>query len=447
MVSNFIYRPIPVKGESLSGYLMRTATNNYLDMFDVIRKFTSNRLKEIQKYHQIESNPEGKLSADLLEQYTGLKLNELYDMTFLPLYHKFIKEKRTNIECRKSILNIHVEVQHRRFCPHCLQQYDIDNQRGVFQLIWQIKDIELCDIHHTPLMSTCPNCGIKQPYITNSLGNYTCFKCGAKLYVENKIYSYNSVLKGEQDRLYSDWVYLLDNETKDMEILPDLKYEVQMAITLLYVLQRKDFGNFEAIRIPLMKKEEKAKALSFIKKRDANLYVTPYRLIKILDRADVTLEDFFTSKVPKDYIELLAKHLDVKVEKLAYFEKKKIYKKHKSHKIDSQMIKASVRKYIFERPNSNKMLTNNEIYSSISISRSSVSSEVTSYISDTVKKYNKQQKEIIYQDIEDLALMLTKAGKSFTYQDLADRVGVDVMFIKRNKDITRKIKSIRQTSC
>lgn len=439
-------RPISVKGESLSGYIMRTATENRTDIFGLIRELkTTHWLNEMTKYHQIDSNPYEKMDTNFIMQLTELKPDELSAMTYLPLYEKFIDESEYNINYFKSLLRNCVDLQHRRFCPDCLQQYSKQGKRGVYQLIWQVNDIKRCHIHHRPLTSICPNCGAIQPYITNWLGDYRCLECGGELFDVDNSSKDNVIFTSEDSWLYELWKYLLDSETKGMKKLPGSRFEVQMAITLLYFLNKNN-NKGNAVIAPSMNKNERRKALLFIQNRDTNIFVTPYRLSTLLGKAHASVDDFFNTIVPEDFIELIMKRLDLSPNKLAKLEDKKTWEKPVQHKKDMGDVKRLARNYIQQRPRWNKSLTNKEVYSNISVSDSSVTTEVNIYISDLVKVYNKQQKEEVYQKIEKTAIELLKYGCKCTYKNIAEKVGVHIDFIKRNKEIIKRINNIRESN-
>lgn len=437
----FACRPIPVMGESLSGYLIRTAAHNCSDIFSLIREIkAAPKLNETVLYHQIDSNPK-KLDLNLVMNLTKLEPAQLFAMTYQPLFQKFIETDELDIAF-KSILRNQTEVQYRRFCPACLQQYCSEGKRGVFKIIWQVKDIELCHIHQTPLTSICPKCGAKQRYITNELGDYICFECGEELFINNELNIGKSALNDCDNQVFQLWDYLFDSGTKGLIKTPGLKYEVQMAITLLYLLHKKD-DKGRADLAPLMSKLERRKALLFIQNRDTNLFVTPYRLSTLLTRAGASANDFFDTIVPEDFIELITKRLDMGNIELERLEEKNNRKQTVRHKWEPEHVKTLVLEYLRQRPNSKVPVTNKEVYFNISVSNSSVSSEIGKEVTKMVKEYNKQQKEAIYKEIEQAAIALFSEGRIFTYKMLADKVGVHIMFIKRDKEIIRRINNLK----
>jgi len=434
-------RLIPVKGESFSGYLMRMATENTIDIFELLRAIkTTHQLNEMRQYHQIDSNPYEKLDIGLIMQLTDLEPEELSAMTYIPLYRKFVDESETLISLLKSILKNCVERQYRRFCPFCLKDYCGQDRKGVFMLHWQVKDIECCHIHNVPLTSTCPRCGAMQPYITNSLGSYICFKCSAELFDVSRAEMDNIVYTDKDNRLFQLWDYLLDIGTRRLGKVPGLKYEVQMAITLIYLLEKKKRGRVIA---PVMNKDERRSALLFVQNRDLNLFVTAYRLSTLLVRADLTAEDFFNCTVPEDFIELIAKRLKIDRVKLARLEAIKPYKRRIRHRREPEQVKKIALDYLRHRSKDKGPVTNKEVYSNIGVNRECLHYEVTQFIADAIKEYNRQLKESIYKEIEKNAIELLNSGEKVTYKILAERVGVHVMFIKRNKEIIRRINKIK----
>jgi len=419
---------------------MRTAASNCIDIFNLIREIRSvSRLNEMVLFHQIDGCPNEKLKIELLLFLTKLTPLQLYAMTYVPLYQKFVDTSEEKNFA--NLLSRRLEVQYRRFCPACLGEYSNQGVRGVFELYWQISDITHCHIHNIPLTNKCPKCGINQSYISATLGDYVCFKCGEELTGE-KDFETEIISNACNNKRFEIWNYLLNSETKGLTRVPGLKYEVQMAITLLYLLDKKNKKGRADIA-PVMNKDERRKALLFIKNRDTDLFVTPYRLSTLLVRVGASAEEFFNIVVPNDFIEFIAKRLNIDNEKLAQLEAKKLKKQTIQHRREPDHVKKVVLDFLRQRPKDKGSVTNKEVYSNIAVSINSVPYEVKQFVSEAVKEYNRQLKEAIYREIEKNAMELLSSGKQLTYRLLANRVGVHVMFIKRDKEIIRRINKIK----
>jgi len=212
-------------------------------LINEIRK-TSNSLKEANKMYFIDSLSYRYADIEAISILTGLNLDTISTMTMAPIYNKFTYDSRVVEAPNYYLFNNLLEKKHRRFCQHCLRE------NGVYNLKWQIKNIEICDIHRTNLTSTCPTCGAIQPYITNYLGELRCHVCMSLLYeTEIDTPEYGDKHLNNQLYLHRQWDYLLDNKTKGLTPNPSMNYEIQMVCTLLYLLhdENKDVLSFRDI--------------------------------------------------------------------------------------------------------------------------------------------------------------------------------------------------------
>ena len=229
-------RLVPRKGESLSGYLMRVAKANRIEKIclllnDICR---SSGLKENCIYHSLDTLTSRHVNVDAISKATGLSCEEIFQMTINPVYWKFMCNDGYLENPGLLLLKQAIETMHRRFCPICL------SQNGTYKLVWQIKDIELCNIHHIPLTSACPECGELQPYITDQLGALKCHRCNADLFKTCKQPEpFELEYIRHQQYLYRQWAYLLGSKNSGLNPNPIMCYEKQMACTLLFLMFEK----------------------------------------------------------------------------------------------------------------------------------------------------------------------------------------------------------------
>jgi len=68
----------------------------------------------------------------------------------------------------------------RRWCPLCIDEQKV---KGAIRhhLVWMVKAVDICPIHHTHLHSNCQICGNKQPNVHDAIARGNCTHCGASL--------------------------------------------------------------------------------------------------------------------------------------------------------------------------------------------------------------------------------------------------------------------------
>ncbi len=48
--------------------------------------------------------------------------------------------------------------EHKAWCPHCYQDASSANRIVADHLSWNLRDVNLCSVHHSPLVELCPHC-------------------------------------------------------------------------------------------------------------------------------------------------------------------------------------------------------------------------------------------------------------------------------------------------
>jgi len=67
------------------------------------------------------------------------------------------------------------------WCPFCLEEWRIANKPIYMPLAWTLKVSNICNIHNTRLVSRCPICNSKIPFLHRKICNGYCPRCRAWL--------------------------------------------------------------------------------------------------------------------------------------------------------------------------------------------------------------------------------------------------------------------------
>jgi hypothetical protein len=301
----------PVNEETLTTYLLRTAEANYYEMREFFALLGAN--PRVHFNHRIDIKPKDNLDIIRVVGYTGQSYDALMSMTFYPLENKFVRSSiRTSFELLRELYDVN-----RRFCPSCLMEFNENKQCGIYKRIWQITDISICDKHYTPLVSQCKFCGTKQPYIADSLVEYLCSNCGKELYYESEP---SALISSEQFNRISQWQTLISSEIAGLTDRPEIVYEVLIAITLLFLLQKSPKTEINDIPQEIIPKQELYRAFEFIK-FGSDYLLTPFMLLKYLNLIGLSVENFFNTKVPDWFIDKLLDYLKIDYGQLCYSER------------------------------------------------------------------------------------------------------------------------------
>ncbi len=68
-----------------------------------------------------------------------------------------------------------------RWCPECFRDMLRLGQMPYFKLIWHMKNVKVCHIHRTPLITKCEFCGCKQTSYKKKFHPGSCLQCGRDL--------------------------------------------------------------------------------------------------------------------------------------------------------------------------------------------------------------------------------------------------------------------------
>ena len=227
----FTIRPLPKRGESLTGYLLRVVHKNFVDLNSLLTSIHNGSRRRTD--HQIDILPGRVIDLDTLSGIVGVPLSQLRDLTFHSVVEKYVDQIDTSQEYPTVMRDV-TDKAYRRFCPVCLEE------DSVLKLIWQVKEVEICDKHHVRLTSKCPICGTEQPFLSKNIAVLCCVSCGSKLGAHDVRKVENTDLIAAQLRIYSDWRYLMDSSISSL--IPEIKNytkEESLAIVVTYLLQGK----------------------------------------------------------------------------------------------------------------------------------------------------------------------------------------------------------------
>lgn len=298
---NLTIRQTPKEGESLSSYLVRTARANSVSYLD-IRRYA--RPEETNKKYvsstscfmnQVDWQPQS-FNVQKMGNVLGLDIVTIECMTFTPVMEKYSSNwkqdtKRVSLSLCKEIVR-----DRRKLCPECVSEL------GYFKLIWQVREISLCEKHLTPLISKCKHCRKKINYVFEEMGDLECPHCKMPLKNEcdeNEEIDYNNELEK-----YKIWKFLLSTT---LEIAPykDFNFEQSLACSLLYHSQIKDrWKGFKAISFL---GRDTAKGLATLirnpksttaKKTKINLQ----QILKLTRKSGIGLEKLYEFKIPDQYV-------------------------------------------------------------------------------------------------------------------------------------------------
>ncbi|MEX0050252.1 TniQ family protein [Clostridium butyricum] len=231
-----------VEGESFSGYIIRSARAMDVDCKEFLKYIISNYNIHYKFKNNIINIPYPKIASSIdVFPFKILKENGICSM-----FNKSKKEIENatfknifdvldvNVAVGKEYLRMELIKNVRKFCPLCLKY------NGIYKLEWQIKEIEICDIHKIKLADQCGVCNSKQKYFSTSLQNYRCEVCNSLLWEKINKDELDVSKLNEQILIYKNWKFLLNTRSKLVKVIPNYSFSQSLAITMLYVAQNQE---------------------------------------------------------------------------------------------------------------------------------------------------------------------------------------------------------------
>lgn len=227
-----------------------------------------------------------------LSNLLNVKVEALRTMTFDSLYLKF----GDNFSDNRAISR-QVETKKRRFCISC-----INKKPGVYKLLWQVKEIEICDVHLTMLQSQCENCKKLQPYISCTLGQMNCFNCEAPFYRQAEEEITNSDFIANQLKKYQDWEYLMTPELPLVNDIDGFGVKQSLVINFLYLCKRykEKFGRINKDDI-FRYENERIHSLRAHKEDTLNTF-SLHRLFILTRKLGISIKEFSKLEIPNQFI-------------------------------------------------------------------------------------------------------------------------------------------------
>ena len=292
MTESFRIRPKQHQYESLTGYLMRISVENGFKIYKVfdaigVRYDTRNA---------IDIFPVNIVNIYNLKTLLKMDIDTLLKMSLWPIFAKFISNKSIQ-DNFQSAYSKDFLTRNRRFCVSCLNDF------GSYKLLWQVKELKICDIHHTELQSACKNCGMVQPYISNNLSIFKCTYCNSSLLnqFENKIE--NKKVIEEQVQKYNDWYFLFNSEKNLYSEINTLSLEKSIAALVLYIAQ----GKAEVFNYSNLLFYDHNTVLDYLRlingKKGRN--VTIGKLLHLLRHVGMSISDVNKIEIPNKFIQSL----------------------------------------------------------------------------------------------------------------------------------------------
>ncbi|MFW2503482.1 TniQ family protein [Clostridium diolis] len=307
-----------VEGESLSGYIIRSARAMDIDCNVLLKYIISNynihyKIKDNKiniAYSKIASSidvfPFGILKEDGVCAMFNKSKEEIESATFSNILDVLNVNYDAGIDPYKMYLNRELIKDVRRFCPLCLK----DN--GVYKLIWQIKEIEICYIHKIKLVSHCGVCNFEQKYFSSRLGKYSCSNCNSLLW-ENVDRNQPDIGKLSQQKInYKNWNFLLRYKNRLINLIPNYNFEQSLAITMLYIAQNQE-NIFYINNINKFHKKTISNIVRFVNDIERGMKISLNGIKRITSYNNILLSNLPNIKVPISYIQSLIKEKKRKV--------------------------------------------------------------------------------------------------------------------------------------
>ncbi len=298
MAGRYTIRPQIEDGESLTSYIFRLAKKNACDYNRVVSPLNNTKDHVRDRCFRLEIIKEDKLNFFELCRRVNKSVEDIHSMTFWPVVQNWLTPGYYSREQLLQMLSSLIQTIVRFYCPQCLAE------KKYYKLMWQVKEIEICDEHLCRLQSRCPECQKEQPYLADSLMTAQCKYCGSFLT------TINATREGEQlpdyitdqKRRYSNWRYMMGKNNRMVGDIQGVPAKKQIAIALMYCAQMpEDTYNFETLKHTL-RDDYIHRLKRFINDQDSPQYVTLQKLLQILNSLKMSVQCFSQVKVPRSFI-------------------------------------------------------------------------------------------------------------------------------------------------
>jgi hypothetical protein len=305
VTERFTIRPVLGAEECLTSYLLRISSQNFVDLTTIWRACKNDTFNKVgmERIYYFDTYPVDLVIIDTLAFMLNLSQEKLLHNTFQPIIKRFFGADKA----AKQLLSFEIETKHRRFCSICLKE------TGQFNMLWQVKEISMCDKHFTLLTDTCSNCSCKLKYLHSNFMEYKCSNCNESLFNQKNYYVGDQSTIKTEIRYYQDWRSLL-NQSEQHQIMDKngaLNYK-RLVLVLLYLSNYKPNQSWGNDNKCIINRSQVEKFLSMVRGRK-NAKITLSSLLIIIRKLDMTLSELFTTQVPLSYIRSILKNNNKKV--------------------------------------------------------------------------------------------------------------------------------------
>ena len=297
----FTIRPKLHEGESLLNYLIRVANKNGIvnisELWQSVKEGNSYKVDRNFVY-KFDLYPSDIASLNKLGRLLNKSENELKQHSFEPIVSLFYPGP-----AGKMIFGKDIELKHRRFCRKCLEE------NGVYKLLWQVKEIEMCEKHLIRITSQCRNCRCHQPYRNRKhLDQIQCDDCGIILYDKKDKPLLDIDFIQKQLRIHRDWKFIFG----DLIVKATHYYQNpqrihnKIAILLLF-LTTPQKGTINYKKHPFFKPSQARKLLNLTRNEIEDERLNLSLILNTLRKLNIELKDVFFQKIPFSFYKFLKK--------------------------------------------------------------------------------------------------------------------------------------------
>lgn len=285
-----LIRPAIEPGECLSSYLQRVSNTNFITFHYLWRHVleANTHYPQSSISRLVDVTPSSTIDLSLLSSLLLTSRDTLENLTFMHVFRKFGVD--ANDINHSRILSNLIDTN-RKFCPDCI------SENPYFKLIWQVTEINYCEIHGLELNTKCSSCNSFIPILPNSADIKKCPTCGFDLCNSTRTQYVSSC---KEQRNYEDWHSILNQKTSPLHPNDNISNVQNMALRILFLIE------------PYKKEltiDEKSTLSSIMHlarcTKSALTSIHLGSILHFLRKYNVPIQDFFSMNLPQEYIEAI----------------------------------------------------------------------------------------------------------------------------------------------
>ena len=286
-MNHFLLRPRPFYDECLTSYICRVALENCATPHQLWRLLLhpGAHYPQSSMSAALDIYPNNNFDLKKFESMLLLEENQLDSAIFYSVFKKFGIEK-DNL-ARSRILSGLIN-DTRKYCPLCLFE------NNYYKLIWQVKEITLCEKHEVKLLDECWNCNYKVPSLPNVEHLGICPRCSVNL--SNFPVRKRKISK-DNIRILEDWNYLLSPNKDTIQSLKNFSNEQSLAIKILHLVNNYKNVKSSADIVNTIKSIQQLAKNS----KTTETYIHLNTILQILRKLDVSVKDFISLRTSYDF--------------------------------------------------------------------------------------------------------------------------------------------------